>query len=124
MQTTFTDIDSYIEAQAEHIQPLLRQMRDIINKAAPAAIEIISYAMPAWKHHGMLVYFAAAKNHIGFYPTPSGISAFAKDMEQYVHAKGSVQFPLDKPLPAVLISRIVKFRVKENEEKAAIKRKK
>jgi len=121
---TLNETDHYILAQPEHIQPLLRQMRDIIQKAAPKAEETISYAMPAWRYHGMLVYFAAAKNHIGFYPTPSAITAFEPDIQQYVYAKGSVQFPLDRPLPAALITRIVKFRVKENEEKAALKKKK
>lgn len=121
-QPTFNEVDAYITAQPEYLQPLLQQIRDIIRKAAPKAEEVISYGMPAYKHLGMLVYFGAAKKHIGFYPTPSGITAFEQEISKYTYAKGSVQFPIDKPMPAALITKIVKFRIKENEEKAALKK--
>ncbi|MBA2421832.1 MAG: DUF1801 domain-containing protein, partial [Chitinophagales bacterium] len=98
--------------------------RVIIRKAAPKAEETINYAMPTFTLNGNLVHFAAYKNHIGFYPTPSGIDAFKKELSLYKGAKGSVQFPIDKPLPWALITKIVKFRVKENLEKAVIKMKK
>lgn len=96
---------------------MLEELRQAIKLAAPAAEEVISYQMPAFKYHGVLVYFAAYKHHIGVYPTSSGIAAFKKELSVYKGAKGSVQFPLDKPLPLALIKKIVKFRVKENLEK-------
>lgn len=102
---------------------MLEQMRNIISKAAPAAEEIISYAMPAYRLHGNLVYFAAYKNHLGFYPSSSGVKTFEKELAGYKCSKGAIQFPLDKPLPVKLITRIVKFRVKENTEKAKLKKK-
>ncbi len=117
------DIDSYIAAQPAEIQEQLLQMREIIRKAAPKATEVISYAMPAYKQNGVLVYFAGYKQHIGFYPTGSGIKAFADEIASYKNSKGAVQFPLDKPLPKGLISRMVKFRVKEDAEKAKLKKK-
>jgi uncharacterized protein YdhG (YjbR/CyaY superfamily) len=89
-------------------------MRQTIRKAAPEAIEAISYQMPAFKLNGNLVYFAAFKNHIGFYPTPSGIESFTEELSPYAKGKGSVQFPLDKPIPYDLVEKIVLFRVKEN----------
>ncbi len=114
MKTTFKDIDEYIAIQTPEVQILLEQMRQTIKKAAPEAQEVISYNMPAFKYHGMLVYFAAYKNHIGFYATPTGHSEFAAELSVYKQGKGSVQFPLNKPLPLDLILRIVQFRVKEN----------
>ena len=114
MKTTFKDIDEYISTQTPEIQTLLEQMRQTIKKAAPEADEVISYGMPAFKYHGMLVYFASYKNHIGFYATPTGHSEFEKELSIYKQGKGSVQFPLTQPLPLDLISRIVQFRVKEN----------
>jgi uncharacterized protein YdhG (YjbR/CyaY superfamily) len=114
MKTTFKDIDEYIASQTPELQALLEQMRQTIKKAAPEADEVISYGMPAFKYHGMLVYFAAYKNHIGFYATPTGHSEFEKELSVYKQGKGSVQFPLKQPLPLDLISRIVQFRVKEN----------
>ena len=92
-------------------------MRQTIKKAAPEAQEVISYNMPAYKYYGMLVYFAAYKNHIGFYATPTGHSEFKEELSVYKQGKGSVQFPLSKPLPLDLILRIVQFRVKENLKK-------
>ena len=92
-------------------------MRKTIKAAAPNAEELISYQMPAYKYKGVLVYFAAFEKHIGFYATPTGHSAFKKELSQYKTGKGSVQFPLTEPLPLELVKRIVQFRVKENEEK-------
>lgn len=89
----------------------------MVRKAAPEAEEAISYGIPTFKLHGNLVHFAAFKNHIGFFPAPSGIAAFKKELAAYKGAKGSVQFPLDQPLPLALITKIVKFRVKENTDK-------
>lgn len=117
MKTTFKDIDEYIAIQTPEVQIMLEQMRQTIQKAAPEAEEVISYNMPAFKYHGILVYFAAYKNHIGFYATPTGHSEFEKELSVYKQGKGSVQFPLHKPLPLDLISRIVQFRVKENLKK-------
>ncbi len=111
------DIDGYIASFPRGIQKILEELRVTIRKAAPEAEEVISYQMPAFKYHGMLVYFAAHKNHIGFYPTPSGIEAFKKELSVYEGAKGSVQFPIDSQLPLNLITKIVKFRVKENLER-------
>lgn len=117
MKTNFENIDQYITAQTPEVQILLEQMRQTIKKAAPEAEEVISYNMPAFKFHGMLVYFAAYKNHIGFYATPTGNSEFKGELSVYKQGKGSVQFPLSQPLPLDLISRIVAFRVKENLKK-------
>lgn len=117
-----TDIDAYIANFPEPVQALLFKMRSIISKAAPAAVEKISYQVPTFALHGNLVHFAAFKNHIGFYPGASGIRNFEEELTAYRFAKGSVQFPLDKPLPVALIGKIVKFRVKENLHKAANKK--
>lgn len=95
-------------------QQRLQKMRQTIKKAAPQANEKISYGIPAFALNGMLIWFAAFKNHIGFYPRTSAIAAFKKELSAYKGAKGSVQFPFEKPLPLALISRMVKFRVKEN----------
>jgi uncharacterized protein YdhG (YjbR/CyaY superfamily) len=119
---TFTDIDSYIAEQAAEARERLEQIRQAVKITAPNAEEVISYGMPAFKYHSMLVYFAAFKNHIGFYALPSGNEAFQKELTTYKQGKGSIQFPLDKPLPLPLIKKIVKFRVKENLEKEAIKK--
>lgn len=111
------EVDRYIHAFPPSTQELLEQMRSVILKAAPAAEEVIGYQMPSYRLHGALVYFAGYKGHIGFYPTGSGIEAFKKELSVYKGAKGSVQFPLNKALPLALITKIVKFRVKENLEK-------
>ena len=108
------NIDAYISGFPKETQKILNEIRATIRKAAPEAEETISYAIPTFKLNGNLVHFAAFKNHIGFYPAPSGIEAFKKELSAYEGAKGSVQFPLDQPMPLSLISRIVKFRVKEN----------
>jgi uncharacterized protein YdhG (YjbR/CyaY superfamily) len=117
VKTTFKNIDEYIAIQTPEVQVLLEQMRQTIKKAAPQAEEVISYNMPAFKDHGILVYFAAYKNHIGFYATPNGHSEFKEDLSAYKQGKGSVQFPLNQPLPLDLISKIVAFKVKENLKK-------
>ena len=118
------NVDDYIFTFPKEIQEKLGQLRAAIKKAAPAAVESISYGMPYYSQQGRLLYFAAFKNHIGFYPLTSAISEFKNDIAKYKHAKGSVQFPLDEKIPVGLVSRIVKFRVKENEEKAKLKSKK
>ncbi len=117
------NIDEYIAACAPDIQEILQKIRATIRKAAPDAVEKISYAMPCFAQQGNLVYFAAWKNHIGFYPSGSGIAQFEKELSAYEGAKGSVQFPFDQPIPYNLISQITKFRVKENLTKAAKKKK-
>ncbi|MEO7393824.1 MAG: DUF1801 domain-containing protein [Chitinophagaceae bacterium] len=122
-KTNFKNVDEYISTFPENVRSVLEQLRQTIKKAAPKAEEVISYQMPAFKYFGMLVYFAGYKNHIGFYPTSSGIAAFNKELSSYEGAKGSVKFPIDKPLPLGLISKIAKFRVKENLEKAEAKKK-
>jgi uncharacterized protein YdhG (YjbR/CyaY superfamily) len=112
------NIDEYIAGFPKDIQKILEEVRVTIRKAAPAAEETISYAIPTFKLNGNLVHFAAFKNHIGFYPAPRGIEAFKKELSVYKGAKGSVQFPLDEPLPLGLIGKIVKFRVGENLSKS------
>jgi uncharacterized protein YdhG (YjbR/CyaY superfamily) len=111
-------IDEYIKGFSPDIQKLLQQVRATIKKAAPDAEETIKYAMPTFTLNGNLVHFAAFKNHIGLYPTPNGIEAFKKELSVYKGAKGSVQFPLDQPMPLELISKIVKYRVEQNGGKA------
>jgi uncharacterized protein YdhG (YjbR/CyaY superfamily) len=110
-------IDDYISQFPPRIQKILKSLRKLIKEAAPEAEERISYRMPAFMQKGPLVYFAAFKNHIGFYPTSSGISAFKNELSEYAGGKGSVQFPMEKPLPVDLIRRIVKFRASENNAK-------
>lgn len=118
-----TNIDAYIARFPKDVQRILEQLRTTIRKAAPDAEEAISYQMPTFRLKGNLVHFAAYKNHIGFYPTPSGIEKFKKELSVYGGAKGSVKFPIDKPLPFDLISEIAKFRVQENLERAQAKKK-
>jgi uncharacterized protein YdhG (YjbR/CyaY superfamily) len=118
----FIDIDSYIGSFPEKTQKLLQEVRETIRKAAPEAEQTINYGIPTFKFRGNLVHFAGFKNHIGFYPTASGIEAFKKELSVYEGAKGSVRFPLDKPIPFELIERIVKFRVKESLSKKTDKK--
>jgi len=119
-----SSIEQYISTFQPEIQVLLEQMRTAIKLAAPNAEEAISYAMPTYRLKGNLVHFAAYANHIGFYPAPSGIESFKKELSVYKSSKGAVQFPINKPLPLELIAKIVKFRVVENLEKAELKRNK
>lgn len=118
MGKQYKTIDEYIEEFPESIRTILEKIRQTIREAAPEATEAISYQMPAFKLHGNLVYFAAFKNHIGFYPTPSGIETFKEELSPYKTSKGAIQFPLDKPIPYDLIEKIVRFRVNENIAKA------
>lgn len=112
------EIETYMQQFPEKVQEILQNIRKIINDNAPEADELFAYGMPAYKlNKKPLVYFAAFKNHIGFYATPSGHKEFQSELSRYKQGKGSVQFPLDKPIPYKLIDRIVKFRVKENYEK-------
>lgn len=117
-------IDEYIAMYPADVQKKLRQVRETIHAAAPEAQETISYKMPAFTLDGNLVYFAAFAKHIGFYPIPSGMEAFKEELSKYKQGKGSVQFPLDRPLPLELIRRIVLFRAEENKKKAAARKKK
>jgi uncharacterized protein YdhG (YjbR/CyaY superfamily) len=110
-------ITDYIQASSIGIQPILSELRTVIQKAAPKATEKISWGMPTFYLNGNLVHFAAHKNHIGFYPAPSAITRFARDLKKYKTSKGAVQFPLTQPLPTNLIVKIVEFRVNENLQK-------
>ncbi len=111
---THATINQYIQTCPKPVQPILQKIRQAIQQAAPQAVEVISYGMPAFKFNGKtLVYFAGWKEHIGFYPIPSSLVAFKKELALYKHAKGSVQFPLNQPIPYALIKKIVRFRVKE-----------
>lgn len=114
MKTTFNNIDEYIAGFPKDIQKILEQIRVTIKHAAPGAEEAIKYAIPTFVLNGNLVHFAAFKNHIGFYATPTGSEAFKKELSVYKTGKGSVQFPLNKPMPLELITKMVKFRVVEN----------
>lgn len=116
-KTTPKDIDEYIAGFPKDIQAILQKIRQTVKKAAPDASEKISYQMPTFYLNGNLVHFAAFKHHIGFYPTPSGTEKFKKEISGYQAAKGSIQFPLDQPIPYDLIRQIVEFRVKENSAK-------
>lgn len=122
--STFNSIDEYIASFPSEVQSILQQLRQTIRDLVPEATEKFSYQMPTFALHGNLVHFAAYKKHIGFYPAPSGIREFAQELSAYKGSKGAVQFPIDKPLPYELISRIVLFRAAENKEKANSKSKK
>lgn len=118
MKSELNSVNEYIKLFPKEVQNILEKIRNIIINSAPEAIESISYGMPAYKTNGKpLVYFAGYKNHIGFYATPTGHEEFAEELSIYKQGKGSVQFPINKPIPYELIERIVVFRVKENEEK-------
>lgn len=114
MNTKIDNIDDYIAEFSESTQVILNKVRKVIREVAPDATEAISYGMPTFKLNGNLVHFAAFKNHIGIYPTPSGIDAFNDEVSQYRTGKGTIQFPLDKPIPYDLIERITKYRVQAN----------
>ncbi|QQS36034.1 MAG: DUF1801 domain-containing protein [Ignavibacteriales bacterium] len=119
---TVKSIDDYIKNFPQEIQKILEQVRQAIINSAPEAEETINYQIPTFKLNGNLVHFAAFKNHIGFYPAPSGLKAFRKEISKYKSSKGSVQFPIDEPMPLSLISKIVKYRVKENSSKKITKK--
>ena len=120
----FTTIDEYIATFPTDVQGILQKVRETIKTAAPQATEAISYGMPTFKLHGNLVHFGAFKAHLGFYPIPSGMDQFQEELAQFKSGKGSVQFPFNQPMPYELITKIVKFRVTENLEKAAAKKRK
>jgi len=120
-KAAFATIDEYLATFPAEIQERLREVRETIRAAAPAAAEKISYGIPTFYQEGNLVHFAGYKNHLGFYPTASGMAAFADELAGYKHAKGSVQFPHDRPLPIELISRIVTSRLAANLSKSASK---
>ncbi|HZW04390.1 MAG TPA: DUF1801 domain-containing protein [Anaerolineaceae bacterium] len=122
-ETVPQTINDYIAGFPPNIQAILQKIRQTIRQAAPEAQETIKYRMPTFVLHGNLVHFAAYPNHIGFYPVPSGIEAFKEELSVYKQGKGSIQFPLNQPIPYDLIQRIVAFRVQENLEKAAAKKK-
>ncbi|MCE3282578.1 MAG: hypothetical protein K0Q66_1315 [Chitinophagaceae bacterium] len=117
------NINEYIAGYPPPVQAILQEIRETIQAAAPDAGEAISYGIPTFKLNGNLVHFAAFQNHIGFYATPTGHEAFEKELSVYKQGKGSVQFPLGEPLPLPLIRKIVKFRVKQNTERADAKKK-
>ena len=122
--TKFKTVDEYLSSQPANTKSLLKELRKTIKKAAPEAEEVISYNMPAFKLNGVLVWYAAYREHIGFYPKPSALVAFVKELSPYEGSKGTVRFSIDQPLPLGLVSKIVKFRVKENLQKAKAKMKK
>ena len=112
---TIQTVDEYISLFSSDVQDILKSMRKVIKRSAPDAVEGIAYQMPGYKLNGKpLVYFAACKQHIGFYPTPSGVNFFEKELSEYPCSKGSIQFPFDQPLPFDLVKKIVLYRVKEN----------
>ena len=114
MNIKFETVDQYIATFPDEIQKQLEIITDTIKKAAPYAKELISYNMPAYKQHGVLVYFAAYQKHIGFYPTSSGINLFSERFSEYKWSKGAVQFPISKPIPLDLVSEITKFRLEDD----------
>jgi len=119
-KTNFRSVDEYIKTFPKEVQSILEKMRQTVKKAAPGVVEAISYQMPTFKLNGKaLVYFAAFKSHIGFYPIPSGVEAFRKELSPYKKGKGSVQFPMDQPMPYDLVKRIVRFRAKQLLKKKA-----
>jgi len=118
------DADEYIKSFPAEIRELLQQIRQTIKQAAPHAQEVISYGMPAYRQHGVLVYFAAQSRHIGLYPGAAAMINFAKELSAYKSGKGSVQFPFDQPMPLEVVAGIVKFRINEDNLLAAKKKKK
>jgi uncharacterized protein YdhG (YjbR/CyaY superfamily) len=120
----FKTIDEYISTFPKDVQKILQKIRETIHKAAPRATEVISYGVPAFKQNSVLVYFAAFKNHIGFYPTANPIKMFSKELTAYETSKGTIRFPLKRKIPLSLITRITKFRVREDLEKHSLKKQK
>lgn len=117
MKKAAADIDEYIAGFPSDVQKILQRIRKTIQKAAPGAEEAISYAIPTFKLNGNLVHFAGYKNHVSLYPAPRGAAEFKKELAQYEGGKGTVQFPLGQPVPYDLVTRIVKYRIKQNDEK-------
>jgi len=115
-------VDDYLKTFPPTVRSVLEKIRRAIRSAAPGAEETISYGIAGYKYHGMLIYFAGYKNHVSIYPAPRTVPAFKKELADYKGGKGTVQFPLDKPLPLDLVKRIVRYRMKENEEKKGIKK--
>lgn len=115
-------VDEYIAMADPKAKKALKEIRKTIKSAAPKAEEVISYQIPGYKYHGMLAFFAAWKDHISFYPAPWGAEALKKEMSGYKGSKGTIKFPLDKPMPLTLIKKMVKYRIKENEMRAAFKK--
>ena len=122
MSKRYTSVEEYLADQPDELREKLEGLRLTIKRAAPGAVERISYNMPAYDLRGILVYFAAHRGHIGLYPTASGVKAFEKEIAGYESSKGAIQFPLDRPLPKTLIAKIVKYRLKQNLEKASAKK--
>jgi uncharacterized protein YdhG (YjbR/CyaY superfamily) len=120
----FNTVEEYLSSMPKSTREILEGLRNVIKKTAPQAEEGISYNMPAFKYHGALVFYAGYENHIGFYPTASPIVAFKKELAQYKTSKGAIQFPIGKAIPTTLVKSIVKYKLKENQEKASIKSKK
>lgn len=116
----FKTTDEYIATFPASTQDILQKLREVIKEAAPQAEEVISYQMPAFKQNGILVWFAAFKNHIGFFPTASGIEAFKEKLTKYQTSKGTIRFPIDEPIPFELVKEIVRFRIKQNLNKKLI----
>ena len=119
---TAASVDEYIAAADPQAKKALKDIRKTIKESAPKAEEVISYQIPGYKYHGMLVFFAAWKNHISLYPAPWSAEPLKKEMSAYEGSKGTIKFPLDKPMPLTLIKKMVKYRIKENEMRAAIKK--
>jgi uncharacterized protein YdhG (YjbR/CyaY superfamily) len=119
----FKTVDEYLSAFPASTKKILQEVRKTIKQAAPNAEELISYNIPAFKLNGMLVFYAAYEKHIGFYPTSSGIKVFQDELTNYKTSKGAIQFPIDEPIPRDLITKIVRYRVKENLEKEKTKKK-
>ena len=124
VSTKFKSVEEYLAALPENKRVIVEKLRTAIKQAAPKAEELISYNMPAYKLNGMLVYYAAHKEHIGFYPGAAINKEFLEELEDYETSKGTIKFPLTKPLPIGLIKKIVKFRVNENRERIERKKKK
>ena len=119
---TSASVDDYISNADPHTKKALKDIRKTIKAAAPKAEEVISYQIPGYKYHGMLVFFAAWKSHISLYPAPWGAESLKEEMSAYEGSKGTIKFPLDKPMPLTLIKKMVKYRLKQNEMKAALKK--
>ena len=119
---TYSTVDEYIALAEPKVKKALKEIRKTIKATAPKAEEVISYQIPGYKYHGTLVFFAGWKNHISFYPAPWSADNLKKEMSAYEGSKGTIKFPLDKPLPLTLIKKMVKYRMKENEARAALKK--